>query len=219
MQADGKILAGGGFTTMGGLTRNGIARLDPVTGLADSLNPNANDGVSGIGLQADGKILVGGDFTTIGGQPRSLFARLRNDTAALQQLTVTQTTVNWMLGGSSPQFRRVPFEYSSDNVTYTPLGDGTESGSNWTLTGLNLPSGQNFYVRARGRFRVGGTNGYDSVTESVRNAFIAGPTPTPTATPTATSTPSATPTPTPTPTATPDGSPPRPRATPPGHGR
>ena len=120
------------------------------------MNPNANDRVSGIGLQADGKILVGGDFTTIGGQPRSLFARLSNDTAALQQLTVTQTTVNWMLGGSSPQFRRVPFEYSSDNVTYTPLGDGTESGSNWTLTGLNLPSGQNFYVRARGLFRGGG---------------------------------------------------------------
>jgi hypothetical protein len=217
MQADGKILAGGFFTSIGGQPRNRIARLDPVTGLADSFNPNANDSVSGIALQADGKIVVGGDFTTIGGQPRSLFARLSNDTAALQQLTVTQTMVNWMVGGSSPQFRRVPFEYSSDNVAYTPLGDGTESGSNWTLTGLNLPSGQNFYVRARGHYRGGGKNAYDSATESVRNAFIAGSTPTPTPTPTATSTPSATPTPTP--TATPDGSPPRPHATPPGHGR
>jgi hypothetical protein len=224
MQADGKILVGGQFTTIGGQTRNRIARLDPVTGLADSFDPNANLNVVGVALQADGKILVGGGFTSIGGQPRSHFARLSNDTAALQQLTVTQTTVNWMLGGSSPQFRRVPFEYSSDNVTYTPLGDGTDSGSNWTLTGLNLPSGQNFYVRARGHYRGGGTNAFNNITESVRNAFIAGPTPTatptPTPTPTATSTPSATPTPTPTPTptATPDGSPPRPRATPPGHG-
>ena len=43
MQADGKILAGGNFTSIGGQTRNRIARLDPTTGLADSFNPNANN--------------------------------------------------------------------------------------------------------------------------------------------------------------------------------
>ena len=32
VQADGKILVGGGFTSIGGETRNRIARLDPVTG-------------------------------------------------------------------------------------------------------------------------------------------------------------------------------------------
>ena len=42
VQADGKILAGGAFTSIGGQTRNRIARLDPTTGLADSFNPNAN---------------------------------------------------------------------------------------------------------------------------------------------------------------------------------
>ena len=45
MQADGKILVGGFFTSIGGQTRNRIARLDATTGLADSFNPNANDGV------------------------------------------------------------------------------------------------------------------------------------------------------------------------------
>ena len=73
-------------------------------------------------MQADGKILAGGDFTSIGGQPRNLFARLSNDTAALQNLAVTQTTVTWTRGGSSPQFTRVTFESSTDNVNYTPLG-------------------------------------------------------------------------------------------------
>ena len=43
VQADGKILVGGVFTSIGGQTRNRIARLDPTTGLADSFNPNAND--------------------------------------------------------------------------------------------------------------------------------------------------------------------------------
>ena len=63
VQADGKILAGGFFSrSIGGQTRNRIARLDATTGLADSFNPNANIDVNAIAVQADGKILVGGDF-------------------------------------------------------------------------------------------------------------------------------------------------------------
>src|SRR5437870_3591579 len=45
VQADGKILAGGDFNganSIGGQTRNLIARLDAATGLADSFDPNAN---------------------------------------------------------------------------------------------------------------------------------------------------------------------------------
>ena len=105
---------------------------------------------------------------------------MSNDTAALQNLAVTQTTITWTRGGSSPQFTRVTFESSTDNVNYTPLGNGTAAGSNWTLTGLNLPTGQNIYIRARGYYRSGYYNGSESITESVRNAFVvAGPTPTP----------------------------------------
>ena len=79
VQADGKILAGGGFTSIGGQPRNNIARLDAVTGLADSFNPNANDIVYSIAVQADGKILAGGFFNganSIGGQTRNHIARL-----------------------------------------------------------------------------------------------------------------------------------------------
>ena len=178
VQADGKILAGGDFSganSIGGQTRNHIARLDATTGLADSFDPNANDIVYSIAVQADGKILAGGAFTSIGGQTRNLFARLSNDTAALQNLAVTQTTITWTRGGSSPQFARVTFESSTDNVNYTSLGNGTAAGSNWTLTGLNLPTGQNIYIRARGYYRSGYHNGSESITESVRNAFIAPP--------------------------------------------
>ena len=73
-------------------------------------------------MQADGKILAGGQFSNIGGQTRNLFARLTNDTAALQNLAVTQTSITWTRGGSSPQFTRVTFEYSNDNVTYHSPG-------------------------------------------------------------------------------------------------
>src|SRR3982750_3317056 len=73
VQADGKILVGGGFTSIGGQTRNSIARLDATTGLADSFDPNAGMGayVNAIAVQPDGKILVGGIFFSIGGQTRN----------------------------------------------------------------------------------------------------------------------------------------------------
>ena len=76
VHADGKVLAGGSFTTIGGQTRNNIARLDATTGLADSFNPNASSTVFTIAVQADGKILAGGFFASIGGQPRNRIARL-----------------------------------------------------------------------------------------------------------------------------------------------
>jgi uncharacterized delta-60 repeat protein len=177
-QADGKILAGGfffGANSIGGQPRNYIARLDATTGLADSFDPNANDAAYAIAVQADGKILAGGYFNNIGGQPRSLLARLSNDTAALQNLAVTQTSTAWTLGGSSSQFTRVTFDYSTDNVNYTPLGNGTATGNNWSLTGLNLLTGQNLYIRARGYYRSGFANSSESITESVRNAFLSVP--------------------------------------------
>ena len=50
--------------SIGGQTRNRLARLDATTGLADSFDPNANDVVSmSIAVQADGKILAGGAFS------------------------------------------------------------------------------------------------------------------------------------------------------------
>src|SRR5437588_5619275 len=79
VQADGKILAGGLFNgpnSIGGQTRNYIARLDAVSGLADSFDPNANSAVYSIAVRVDGNILAGGDFTNIGGQMRNCIARL-----------------------------------------------------------------------------------------------------------------------------------------------
>ena len=181
VQADGKILVGGNFSganSIGGQTRNRLARLDATTGLADSFDPNANNNVNAIAVQTDGKILAGGSFTTIGGQPRSIFARLSNDTAALQDLALTQTAITWTRGGSSPQFARVTFESSANNVTYSSLGSGTAAGSNWTLAGLNnLSVGQSLYIRTRGYYRGGLQNGSESIAESVWNVVVPPPLP------------------------------------------
>ena len=182
VQADGKILVGSAAANIGGQIRNRIARLDGVTGSADSWDPNASFFVYAVAVQADGKILAGGAFSganSIGGQTRDFFARLNNDTVAVQNIAATPTTVTWTRGGSSPQFTRVTFESSTDNVNYTSLGNGTAAGSNWTLTGLNLPIRQNIYIRARGYYRSSFLGASDGIQETVRNAFIS-PAPTPT---------------------------------------
>jgi uncharacterized delta-60 repeat protein len=211
MQTDGKIFVGGDFTSVGGQTRNRSARLD-VGGLADFFDPNANGTVVSLTVQPDGKILIGGQFTATGGQTRNRFARLSNDTPAFQDLAVTQTTITWTRGGSSPQFTRTTFEISGDNLNYTLLGNGVAGGGNWTLTGLALPTGFHFYIRARGYYSSGEVNGSGSIAESVRENFLPGPITTPTPSPTPPATP--TPTPTPTPTATPATPTPTPSATP-----
>ncbi len=155
---------------MGGQIRRRLARLDATTGLPDSFDPDVDGSVISIAVQPDGKILAGGQYDTIGAQIHRSFARLSNDTAALQNLAVTQTTVTWVRGGSSRRFARVIFEYSPDNVTYTSLGNGTAEGSSWILTDLSFPTETNFYIRARGIHNSG--DGSGSITESVRNVFL-----------------------------------------------
>jgi uncharacterized delta-60 repeat protein len=72
LQSDGKILAGGGFSTLGGggtgtTTRNYIGRLETDGSLDTSFDPGADTFVRALAVQPDGKIVVGGDFTALGG--------------------------------------------------------------------------------------------------------------------------------------------------------
>ena len=76
VQADGKILVGGVFTTLGGASRYNIGRLN-TGGTPDSgFGPEAVGRVESLAVQADGKILVGGWFTTLGGAARNYIGRL-----------------------------------------------------------------------------------------------------------------------------------------------
>ena len=79
IQPDGKIIIGGGFTSVLGTARNNIARLNTDGSLDTAFNPNANGIVYSIALQSDGTILIGGEFTNIGGTTRNNIARLNTD--------------------------------------------------------------------------------------------------------------------------------------------
>lgn len=81
LQPDGRILLGGNFGSVDGVSLSRLARLNP-EGTVDAsfrTGGGANDDVRAIVVQADGRILVGGDFTTLDGAPRRRLARLLPD--------------------------------------------------------------------------------------------------------------------------------------------
>jgi uncharacterized delta-60 repeat protein len=82
LQADGKVLVGGNFSTFDGVKRNSLARLNPDGSLDTTFDTGAGAPGGSLGallLQPDGKILVGGVFTNFGGVARSHIARLNPD--------------------------------------------------------------------------------------------------------------------------------------------
>jgi uncharacterized delta-60 repeat protein len=79
LQVDGKILIGGYFNSIGGVTRNRIARLNRNGTLDLDFAPAANNGVQAIAIQADEKILIGGEFTNTALTTRNRIARIYPD--------------------------------------------------------------------------------------------------------------------------------------------
>ena len=80
-QTDGKILIGGGFNTVNGVTQNYIARLNSNGALDGNFNPGgggASDFIWSMMLQPDGKVLIGGDFTEYNSMASYGIARLQN---------------------------------------------------------------------------------------------------------------------------------------------
>ena len=78
VQADGKLVAGGGFTRFNGVTRNAITRLnsDGTTDFSINFGSGADGFVAALALQPDRKILLGGGFTSVQGRPRLHVARV-----------------------------------------------------------------------------------------------------------------------------------------------
>ncbi len=92
VQADGKIVVGGGFTTLGGQTRVRLGRLTADGSLDTSFSPQASATVYSLAVQPDGKILVGGDFTSLAGYSRTAIGRLNTNGTLDTAFTMTVTT-------------------------------------------------------------------------------------------------------------------------------
>ena len=87
IQSDGKVIIGGNFTTINGIARNGIARLNTDGTLDTSFNPGTGIGVNSTfvvrttSIQSDGKIIIGGNFTEYNGLGRNRITRINGNNA------------------------------------------------------------------------------------------------------------------------------------------
>ena len=81
LQPDGRVLIGGGFTSVDGTTCNSVARLNADGSFDSTFNTaaGANGNVLAMALQPDGKLVVGGNFTTFAGVARKYLAKLNPD--------------------------------------------------------------------------------------------------------------------------------------------
>lgn len=81
VQTDGKIVIGGWFTSVNGVSRNRLARLNADGSLDTTFKPGsgANNYVDAVAIQPDGKIVIGGLFSSVGGLARNAIARVNAD--------------------------------------------------------------------------------------------------------------------------------------------
>ena len=155
VQADGRILIGGSFTNIAGISRNAIARLnadgspdtafDPGTGVTGR-GPAISDTVNAVAVQPDGDILIAGSFTAVNGTRRNGLARLHGDpplrfvptdwlrNGAFQLTLATQPGKTYFLQGSI------------DLLNWSPLSTNIASGFALEFQDSNAAGvGQRFY--------------------------------------------------------------------------
>ena len=173
VQSDGKIVIGGDFTSVLGVARNKIARLNPDGTLDAGFNPNADNTITSIVAQPDGKILVGGFFTNIGGQPRNLIARLDGTTGLADSWNpnATGTNVNALAlqadgkilaGGVFSNIGGQARNNIARLDTTTGLADTLNPNANGTVRCIT--------IQADGKILVGGFfNGANSIGGQTRN--------------------------------------------------
>ena len=119
--SSGRVLIAGGFGTVGGAQRQGVARLNADGSLDSSFHPTP--GVAGVvtclAVDGAGKILVGGQFTSVNGAPRKGLARLNPDGSLDSTFDpdiadggvnciVVQTNGRLVIGGLSHRSRQAP---------------------------------------------------------------------------------------------------------------
>ena len=153
LQLDGKILVGGGFTSVSGANRSGIARLNSDGSL--DLNFDVGTGTDGpvyvTALTADEHVIIGGDFTVVNGVPRRGIARLNPDDPMdiefLPGLALANGAFQMLI--SAKPGHPYALEASSDLASWTILRTNVAVGTTLSFTDTNAASFNKRFYRVR----------------------------------------------------------------------
>lgn len=145
LQPDGKILAGGHFTSYQGVTNNKIVRLNPDGSIDASFNSGTGFDfyVHSIAVKPDGKILIGGTFTSYQG---AFMGETENRFVCLNSDGSKDTTFN--AGAGFDASVEVFALQANGNVlmggSFTTYKHSNESAYLIGLYGANVLSNENF---------------------------------------------------------------------------
>jgi uncharacterized delta-60 repeat protein len=134
LQADGGLLVGGRFASLGGRPRLNLARLLPGGQVDESFEAGADAAVRALAIQTDGQILVGGSFTNLAGRPQTGLGLLNLTGRAANELELQGTTIRWRRAGAVPELSFVIFEATGDGCNWQTLGWGQRSTALGQLT-------------------------------------------------------------------------------------
>lgn len=176
-QPDGKLVIGGSFSTVNGISRSNIARLNADGSNDSTFNPGvgANDVVYAVLVQTDGKIVVGGAFTTINGSSKRMLARLNADGSVDSTFTpptfgsgtgwrveslAAQTDENIVVGGTF-YFSGTPSKMSLCRVLGTtgaldPAFNGVNNGAHVSGNTSSSKTVKNILVLSTGKIMISG---------------------------------------------------------------
>jgi uncharacterized delta-60 repeat protein len=161
-QADGKVILNGPFTSIGGIARSLIGRINPNGTVDESFNPAPNHLIANILLLKNGKILTSGSFPAANG-----LLRLVNDPATESLEVLSTSRVRWLRTGAAPEASYVTFELSTHSgATWQVLGVGTRIPDGWEINGLNLPNDGQIRSRAT-YFTMNGYQGANGLVETI----------------------------------------------------
>lgn len=150
LDAQGRIVVGGDFTSFPGGDRQRVARLLSTGALDTSFQPGlgANDTVLTLALLADGRVLIGGEFTTVDGHPRGHVALLNGDPANRPQFRPVAPPVGGVitLQVSTTPGQACVLETSTNLSNWTPVATNAAPGGVVSFTVTNAPTlGAGFY--------------------------------------------------------------------------
>jgi uncharacterized delta-60 repeat protein len=132
VQLTGKIVVGGAFTSLDGMSFNHLGRLNTDGSLDLAFNPGAgaSDMVLSLAMQTDGKLLAGGLFATYDQTPVGMFARIYGEppypVLMIQPTGSGQLVISWPASASAYTLQTTAALNPSDwqTVTNTPVLQG-----------------------------------------------------------------------------------------------
>lgn len=150
-QPDGKVFVGGGFTSVAGVRRPALVRLNPDGKLDPTFDTGLGlDGpVYAMALQPDGDLIIAGDFNHVDGHPQDRLARIFGDhpPALPPLLTITSASgaVNVTVPSETGRVFTLEFTDTLNSPNWITGPSSPGNGSAITLSDSNLTPVQRFY--------------------------------------------------------------------------